>query len=41
MRDLPASWPLLGEGIVFDKVVIRYDTGLDPVLRGVSLHIKV
>ncbi|KAH7100998.1 P-loop containing nucleoside triphosphate hydrolase protein [Auriculariales sp. MPI-PUGE-AT-0066] len=40
LASLPASWPLLGEGITFKDLVLRYAPDLDPVLRGVSFHIK-
>ncbi|KAH7100175.1 P-loop containing nucleoside triphosphate hydrolase protein [Auriculariales sp. MPI-PUGE-AT-0066] len=40
IASLPAAWPLAGEGITFDEVRLRYEVGLDPVLRGVSFHVK-
>ncbi|KAH7102640.1 hypothetical protein BKA62DRAFT_699295 [Auriculariales sp. MPI-PUGE-AT-0066] len=40
VKSLPAAWPLLGEGITFRDVVLRYAPELEPVLRGVSFHVK-
>jgi len=35
----PASWPLYGDDIIFDKVTLRYAPELPPVLENVSFRI--
>ncbi|KAH7102647.1 P-loop containing nucleoside triphosphate hydrolase protein [Auriculariales sp. MPI-PUGE-AT-0066] len=37
---VPAGWPFFGQGITFQDVVLRYAPELEPVLRGVSFHVK-
>ncbi|KDN42598.1 hypothetical protein K437DRAFT_158415 [Tilletiaria anomala UBC 951] len=36
----PAAWPTTKAGVRFQNVVLRYDSTLEPVLRGVSFEIK-
>ena len=38
---VPAAWPFLDQGVTFENVVLRYAPDLEPVLRGVSFHVKV
>ena len=38
---VPAAWPFLDQGVTFEDVVLRYAPDLEPVLRGVSFHVKV